>query len=80
MAVQTYTPRELLRLKKAPVGKELYGQLQAKLRQDQELGKFLPFKYLSNNLVSLLTNWNHIRRSVTTTPCTFASSHHGRAN
>ncbi|KAL7918656.1 hypothetical protein ACQKWADRAFT_330514 [Trichoderma austrokoningii] len=41
MAVQTYTPHELLRLKKAPLGKGLYGQLQAKLRQDQELGDVL---------------------------------------
>ncbi|PTB36787.1 hypothetical protein M441DRAFT_30710 [Trichoderma asperellum CBS 433.97] len=41
MAVQTYTPHELLHLQKAPIGKELYGQLQAKLRQDQELGEVL---------------------------------------
>lgn len=45
MAVQTYTPRELLRLKKAPIRKELYSQLQANLRQDQELGIVLPFRY-----------------------------------
>jgi hypothetical protein len=41
MAVQTYTPRELLRLKQAPVRKELYKQLQEMLRQDQELSKVL---------------------------------------
>lgn len=45
MAVQTYTPHELLRLKKAPVGEGLYGQLQAKLRQDQDLGKILSCRY-----------------------------------
>lgn len=47
MAVQTYTPHELLRLKKAPVGEGLYGQLQAKLRQDQDLGKILSSRYSS---------------------------------
>ncbi|KAH6604888.1 hypothetical protein Trco_006595 [Trichoderma cornu-damae] len=41
MAVKTYTPRELLRLKQTPVGKELYQQLQEKLRQDQDLGEVL---------------------------------------
>ncbi|KAK1247045.1 hypothetical protein MKX08_000847 [Trichoderma sp. CBMAI-0020] len=41
MAVQTYTPHELLRLKKAPVERGLYSQLQAKLRQDQDLGEVL---------------------------------------
>lgn len=52
MAVQTYTPHELLHLQKAPIGKELYGQLQAKLRQDQELGKVLPFRSSS-----VFANW-----------------------
>ncbi|RFU76234.1 hypothetical protein TARUN_6010 [Trichoderma arundinaceum] len=41
MAVKTYTPRELLCFKHTPVGKELYNQLQEKLRQDQELGEVL---------------------------------------
>ncbi|KAM0251737.1 hypothetical protein ACHAQJ_008012 [Trichoderma viride] len=41
MAAQTYTPRELLRLKQTPVRKELYNQLQEMLRQDQELGEVL---------------------------------------
>jgi hypothetical protein len=63
MAVQTYTPHELLRFKKAPVGKGLYGQLQAKLRQDQELGTVS----LPDAPGPLLTGWNHFRRSFTTT-------------
>ncbi|KAL7787774.1 hypothetical protein V8C37DRAFT_261593 [Trichoderma ceciliae] len=41
MAVKTYTPRELLRLKQTPVRKDLYDQLQEKLRRDQELGEVL---------------------------------------
>lgn len=45
MALRTYTPHELLRLKKAPLGKGLYDQLQAKLRQDQDLGKILSSRY-----------------------------------
>ncbi|KAL7914561.1 hypothetical protein GGI35DRAFT_488692 [Trichoderma velutinum] len=41
MAGKIYTPGELLRLKNTPVNRELYNQLQEKLRQDQELGEVL---------------------------------------
>ncbi|KAL6700346.1 hypothetical protein J3F84DRAFT_402516 [Trichoderma pleuroticola] len=41
MAGKVYTPGELLRLKNTPVNRELYNQLQEKLRQDQELGEVL---------------------------------------
>ncbi|KKP00982.1 hypothetical protein THAR02_06920 [Trichoderma harzianum] len=41
MAGKIYTPSELLRLKNTPMNRELYNQLQEKLRQDQELGEVL---------------------------------------
>ncbi|UKZ73356.1 hypothetical protein TrVFT333_001002 [Trichoderma virens FT-333] len=41
MAGKIYTPGELLRLKNTPVNRELYNQLQEKLRKDQELGEVL---------------------------------------
>ncbi|KAJ4864385.1 hypothetical protein T069G_00915 [Trichoderma breve] len=41
MAGKIYTPGELLRLKNTPMNRELYNQLQEKLRQDQELGEVL---------------------------------------
>ncbi|KAL7932313.1 hypothetical protein V8C35DRAFT_328947 [Trichoderma chlorosporum] len=41
MAGKVYTPGELLRLKDIPVNRELYNQLQERLRQDQELGEVL---------------------------------------
>ncbi|KAK5997286.1 hypothetical protein PT974_02641 [Cladobotryum mycophilum] len=39
MASKTYTSRELLRLRNAPVGKDLYEQLQQRLQNDAELGE-----------------------------------------
>lgn len=53
MAGKIYTPSELLRLKNTPMNRELYNQLQEKLRQDQELGmdELLPslLRYLIAN-------------------------------